>query len=412
MKKFSLFLFGLFFSVSLFAQATGNVAKIIRNGLDYASYTTLNAAAEATQDGDTLRLLADVSERVTFTGNSTPLKRVVFDFRGHTITYLPTTGGKGNIYMSVEKHVDLILMGGSFVYDLHTADNTSSASIFYVYEGAKITIVSGTFKYSDRAESHANDKLSVFYVAGNSIVNIEGGTFASCGSSEFRLDGTNTINIYGGLFKHSPEDRYLPAGFASYTDDETGFYGVKMQGTTNAYGYGTYCSAKPFRIAANQNVTAYTAKVIGNQVELNEITNVPAGVGVFLSGATYATVEMEQIKAGEADVIADGENNLLPVISAGMNNFGYWSYGLSGDKFHRITAGTTLKKGKAYFDLGYDPNAETGPNAPLHIVFNPNRPITTGVETETAVKATKAMLNGKMVIIKGNTIYNVMGGAL
>lgn len=171
--------------------------------------------------------------------------------------------------------------------------------------------------------------------------------------------------------------------------------------TLNAADFGTFSAAFNAKI---EGAKVYTAKVDGEKIDATLIESgiVPAGKGVLLVKegetvtATYTTEEANEDAFAEnglkATTLADGS---LATLEAALV--------LSGNTFKNYT-GDAFAANKAYFPYS------TSEAKPLSIVFNDGE--TTGISAVMAASASKSMkavINNKLVIVKGDKKYNVAG---
>ena len=122
---------------------------------------------------------------------------------------------------------------------------------------------------------------------------------------------------------------------------------VHMQGgiavKLNAAGYATYCSQYPLDFSAAEGYTAWQIKAInGEEITFEKVTGaVKGGTGLLLKGEAGATVTL-----ASADSDAELAENLLFGTTAPTYVSADTYYGLSGDMFKKVNAGT-VPAGKA-----------------------------------------------------------------
>jgi len=114
--------------------------------------------------------------------------------------------------------------------------------------------------------------------------------------------------------------------------------------TLNSYGFATFCSQYPLDFSEATDYTAWQITDIDsdNKITFTQITgSVKGGTGIFLKGEADATVTLTS---------ADSENTLSGNLLEGTLAPTYVAsgeyYGLSGDSFVKVNAGT-VKAGKA-----------------------------------------------------------------
>lgn len=177
--------------------------------------------------------------------------------------------------------------------------------------------------------------------------------------------------------------------------------GETLSPSINSADFGTFSAAFNAKI---EGAKVYTAKVDGEKIDATLIESgiVPAGKGVLLVKegetvtATYTTEEANEAAFAQnglkATTLANGSlATLEPALV------------LSGNTFKSYT-GDAFAANKAYFPYS------TSEAKPLSIVFNDGE--TTGISAVMAVSASKSMkavINNKLVIVKGDKKYNVAG---
>ena len=190
----------------------------------------------------------------------------------------------------------------------------------------------------------------------------------------------------------------------------------KLSGVTlNASGYATYASASPIDYANTSGFTAWQITgVNGSTITFEKITTaVVGGTGVLLWGEANDEVLIFSATSGtDLDALAD--NKLVGITTpTAVAQDTY--YGLSGNKFVRVNAGT-VPAGKALLRAS-DVNQATGGNVKsFTLVF---KDTATGIETVREVSAQEAerifdlsgrrleqpakginIINGKKVVVK------------
>ena len=121
--------------------------------------------------------------------------------------------------------------------------------------------------------------------------------------------------------------------------------GATIKATLNASGYATYCSEYPldFSDYATADYSAWQVTVVsGNEITFEQITgSVKGGTGILLMGTHDATVTLNSVASSETLSTNKLVGTLAPTYVAD-NEY----YGLSGDKFVKVNAGT-VPAGKA-----------------------------------------------------------------
>ncbi|CCZ20591.1 putative uncharacterized protein [Candidatus Apopatosoma intestinale] len=233
-----------------FTAKSGMAAQIVdADGNSVAAYATLADAIAAAKDGDTVKLLANLTE--TDAANA----HIVYDLTGKTLdlngfTYshnnfahvFEGTGGTikngkmvclnsssyalfiGDAGYTTSFTVDGVeLAGGINIYNASgvvlknlTVNGTNYYAV-WMDEGASATIESGTYNAGDVAVLGSGDK---------SELHVTGGTFCANEQKLVSANKNGVVAISGGSFTKEvlPEycaDRYIP------TQNEDGTYGVK-----------------------------------------------------------------------------------------------------------------------------------------------------------------------------------------
>ena len=177
---------------------------------------------------------------------------------------------------------------------------------------------------------------------------------------------------------------------ATYTEDVT----------LNAKGYATYASVNPLDFSDDSAFSAWAVTDIqGTTITFEQITGaVKGGEGVLLKGEANATISIPS-----ADATEGLSNNLLEGTLAPTYVSDGEYYGLSGEEFVPVTAGT-VKTGKAILDAELIPAGVKG----FTFVFNGADGVQR-VETVSAEEAAKIFdLNGRRLsrMQKGVNIVN------
>lgn len=151
-------------------------------------------------------------------------------------------------------------------------------------------------------------------------------------------------------------------------------------------------------------------------------------------GLVFEVAEQQVVEAGKAYIyfatensqtwtkIDDPENTAKDVDITGNFIGTYADYDLKNNEYFLYTAGTQdefrpagenvyVPKFRAFVSKTLLNYVESE-NAAVRIVFPTHNPIVTGVEEATAAKATKALVNGKLVIVRGAHTFNANGAML
>ncbi len=134
-------------------------------------------------------------------------------------------------------------------------------------------------------------------------------------------------------------------GFACYSDQTGGALSLykKLAAKLNSEGYATFSSTLPIDYSQATEFTAWiVSEISGTTIKFQQVTGaVAAGTGVLLKGEAGETVY--PVAAAEGTTLSD--NLLEGITSATEVNSGEY-YGLSGNKFVSVNAGT-VPAGKA-----------------------------------------------------------------
>lgn len=186
--------------MTLTAQWTAAVASITKNGTT-TYYATLKAAVDAVQDGDTIKLLADVTGEFEVAAG----KAVVLDLNGKTIT---STGDT------------LTVKGSLTVNDSSKTEQTAGTG--KIIGGWPVNVVGGTLIFN---EGIVEAQEMAGWFADGSTVTINGGTFTSADNAVLGTPGNagrggNTITINGGTFNGNiTTSGYIACGIYAANND-------------------------------------------------------------------------------------------------------------------------------------------------------------------------------------------------
>ena len=169
--------------------------------------------------------------------------------------------------------------------------------------------------------------------------------------------------------------------------------------TVNAKGYATYCSQNALDFTNATGGTAWAVTGIsGTTITFAQITGaVPAGTGMLLMGEANATITIP-CATGAAALAT----NLLEGITTATDVAADTYYGLSGDEFVKVNAGT-VPAGKALLPAGLVSSART-----LSMVFEGVDGINEIVNGK-SVNGTCYDLSGRRVVKPTKGLYIVNG---
>lgn len=198
-------------------------------------------------------------------------------------------------------------------------------------------------------------------------------------------------------------DIVLGGGGNSVYPDHIILYSVAPNYTIGTSGWSTFCAPYNCKISG---VTAYKAAVNGSDIELTALDEgdiIKAGTGLLIGGNSGATYT---VTANAATATANVSGNalkgaILPVAFDDVENTMYVLKANTAE-FHPAISGV-LPAGKAYFDID-DPLAAS---AQLRIVTPSG--IATDIKNATLTKATKALVNGNLVVIRNGATFNLNG---
>ena len=222
-----------------------------------ADYNSLSGALTAAQDGDTVKLLCDV----TLTDNITLSSKgnITLDLGGHTLTHNGDNGPaygmivlqdganleikngsiavelvrdeKGEYKSGSQSSID-VGAGSSLTVEDITLDAVAANSVFAAHDGGSIVINDGNYKVTDGG-------VVVFAYGDGTKVEINGGTFTGTDESEgavYAFNGAN-VTVNDGSFNFSDDETdYSAYGLAKGTGvnwlfcDYSGLIGYPFSG--------------------------------------------------------------------------------------------------------------------------------------------------------------------------------------
>ena len=308
------------------AEGTWNVVKDDPKvaQVDSNQYTSLKAALEAAQNGQTVILLSDatVNERIDIYGS------ITLDMEGHTITYEASSGTSSGIICLWDTAKLTITGNGHFTFK-ESYLNGPNSNIIDTYKDSELVIENGTF--------HAG--ITCVQAAGNSKVVINGGEFSVHTTWEGNnyywhlnlVDDSNAqIIVSGGTFEN-----YDPAN--SKTENPVANFCADGYMTTSEVKDGkTYYTVVPAAAEINDTYYATLADAItaaGDNdtitllADVTEDVVVPAGKTITLdlngykitnaadhtivNNGTLTITDSSEAKIGTVDNIAHGKGALV-----------------------------------------------------------------------------------------------------
>ncbi|MBR4151380.1 MAG: hypothetical protein IKT98_00290, partial [Selenomonadaceae bacterium] len=223
------------------ALANAAVANAVAQIGD-VNYSTLNNAADAAKDNDTIKILKDV----TLTGAVNVSKKITLDLNGKTVSYAGSNafyvktvdGSQGDLTVKDSGTGGKITAGdyainaggsntsqGKFTLESGTIEATNSSGYaIRVYGGSIVDINGGNV---------TSKSYTVYASSANSTTNINGGTLTSEKSCIYLPSGAN-LNVTGGTITGDP---IISASVGSTVsiDNGTGYYKASIDGKINYY---------------------------------------------------------------------------------------------------------------------------------------------------------------------------------
>lgn len=215
-------------------------------------YLTLKDAVAAAQDGDTVKLVSDITTNTTIavTGD----KAITIDFGTYTLT---GASGVQVLHVGGIANVTLTATTGG----INGGSGGNNVAII-AKENATINITSGNYTVGGDANGSGN---STVYVVGNGKVNISGGTFSSEKTYQDKYyvlnlynSDTGSISVTGGTFVgQNPGDgddnkggTFLAPGYAAKKLEGNKYQVVAL------FDGGTGTAEDPFLIATSEQFKA------------------------------------------------------------------------------------------------------------------------------------------------------------
>ena len=404
--------------------AVNNVIQHYVATVGEAGYSTLADALAAAKDGETVTLLADVTEDVTVATS------VTLDLGGKTLT----NAGAGKVTLTIAEGKTVTVKNGSIVggasnYTIRnngtatfedvtaTAGNVGSSMLDNfgtltinsgTYVGgmntvknepkATLTVNGGTFENS---YGENNNHTGVIYnlghvaITGGELtqkatgplwagphvvmtdwdgsnkpsVTITGGTFTSVWTS-YRATVINDAGngtagctaVSGGTFNKKVPENYCAAGFIPTANDD-GTYGVKKGAFVAAIGDKKYESVDAAMESAAANETATTVKLLADSVDETIVPTwyIKGDVTIDADSAVKATFAPIEDAADSAD-----NDGMAYIASYDAGNVRIITV---GENVTLSFPNTAKKKGAFY--VGYGKNSDgTGANIPTRLVLN------------------------------------------
>lgn len=409
-------------SVITFAEEPTNVAKI-----GETPYTTLQAAIDAATAGQTVTLIADITETATYTING---KSITIDLSSHkieashttcSINYAECTGklflinaGAGLTITGNGTITDNFVHGlfcneGTLTIDNGTFTTTNSnydgyAVVFNIGSTANCTINGGTFTGAYAAVynvSEATMTISGGTISGyNGIVvtksssltinegaTISGKSFAISGNGGEGYGGT-TININGGTISSSNDVAiYHPQdGALTITDGTiTGTTALEVRsGTVNISGGKLHATAAEYTCNPNGNGTT----TIGAALAIAQHTT-KQNIAVTISGGTFTGVKAISESNPQQN---DPAPQVTMSVTNGTFNGGITVVDVQGGFISGGTYSTVDENFGGYLQSGYAVKANSGEPATYSVVAQTETKVNPSIEgdAKTAAEALAA----------------------
>lgn len=369
---------GTTFSAELHNYANPTVPVVITPNHD-AAVVTVNASASAA--GQAANAVATIG---------TPLNFSVTAEDGTVVNYTLTV-----------TNVDEVVINTVSVWD-YTTDNPTSSPDNGLYYASKVGTGTG-IKINSTGYAHFNTngvagKLLISFKATNDEKTAKLTVYTDQQKSAYIAGAENLQQTTAGVFDTKVID--VPAG-TSYIYIAQGSTESVINKiiwapslTVGTAGYSTYCA--PFNYTVT-GATAYKASVADEYINLTALEGIiPAGAGIILGGEGNVTITPTSEDAN-ADMTGNQLKGTTTAITTPAN-----AYVLKAnqDEFAPFT-GATIPANKAYLVIPV--------SAPLRMEIVPANPVATDIQSATALKVTKALVNGKIVIVKNGAMFNLNG---
>lgn len=239
---------------------------------------------------------------------------------------------------------------------------------------------------------------------------------ANTGSATINAQGTNTRNCMrfnGDRFSCYASTTSVSALPYLYVKDGDTPVATTTSVKLNAYGYATFASTSALDfLDADADGVEYSAwqitGVTNNEIAFSQITSsIAAGKGILLKGTPNATINLNILPVGGAALSSNKLTGITTATAIEADTY----YGLSGNKFVKVNAGT-VKAGKALLPASEIPTTARE----LKFVFEDETTAIRGIENgqlrmensffdlqgRKIAKPTKGLYikNGKKVVLK------------
>ncbi|HBK01741.1 MAG TPA: hypothetical protein DDY77_01750 [Clostridiales bacterium] len=296
------------------------------------TYSSLSAAVEAAEAGDTVTLVADTEDNVVVS------KDLTIDLGDYTVSnaskgdseVIKVTSGtlvlnanKGGVYGgSGANYVAICTISGSIVinggnYSIGGDKNGLANPTVYIYGSGNVTINGGTFS-SEKPYNGRYYVLNILNKKGNGTFVVTGGTFINCNPA----DGDD--NLHGN---------FVAEGYVS-VDNGDESYTVKK--VIAKVGENSYASLAEAVAAAKDGDTVTLVADTAENVTINKSLKLDLGDYTLYSGAKDVVLT---VKSGNVVINADkggvrggsGSNNVAIMVTEGNITINGGNYYVGGD---------------------------------------------------------------------------------
>ena len=209
----------------------------------------------------------------------------------------------------------------------------ASSTAYYIQVpeyGRKITKLEMTVSSSSQPMTGGGNGATLFFSASNSTSATGTGVASGTGGSKVTID-CSSLNLNTGYITAS--------GAVRIWDVKVTYDPIRL----NSSGYATYAGLTPINYPDDSKFSAWAiTSISGDAITFSKITgSVPAGTGVLLMGTAGQAVEPIVAASGTAPA-----TNLLTGVTTATTVTADQYYGLSGNQFKKVGAGT-VSAGKA-----------------------------------------------------------------
>ena len=287
-----------------------------------------------------------------------------------TKTITDSNGKTWNAYAIKDKHSN-----DTKDYHFLQIKAYASSTAYYIQVpeyGRRITKLEMTVSGSSKPMDGGGNGATLFFSASNSTSATGTGVASGTGASKVTID-CSSLNLNTGYITAS--------GATRIWDVKVTYDPIRLNGS----GYATYAGLTPIDYSDDSKFSAWAiTEISGGAIKFSKITgSVPAGTGVLLMGTAGQAVEPVVAASGTAPA-----TNLLTGVTTATTVTADQYYGLSGNQFKKVGAGT-VSAGKALLPANEVPASARE----LNFVFDE----ATGIKQ---VETSKSIIEG---------IYNLAG---